>query len=111
MVAPSIHASSGALTAQGIQTANDHPYQLFKGSQLLPNQQLHVNFEGLPSPTNSSSSLNLKLVWLVVGLLILLAIIATVSVLSLLLDRKKRRPNGKHAGKGKPTEKRSAREP
>jgi hypothetical protein len=111
MVAPSIHASSGALTAQGIQTANDHPYQLFKGSQLLPNQQLHVNFEGLPSPTNSSSSLNLKLVWLVVGLLILLAIIATVSVLSRLQDRKKRRPNGKHAGKGKPTEKRSAREP
>jgi len=109
MVAPSIHASSGSLTPQGIETANDHPYQLFKGSELLTNQEVHVNFEGLPSPSSSSSLLNLKYVWLVVGILILLAIIVTASVLSRLQDHKKRRTHSKRSGKGRRDEKRSAR--
>ncbi len=110
MVAPSIHASSGALSAQGLMTANQHTYQLFKGNQLLTNQEVHVSFEGLPSPASSSSPLDLKYIWLAVGVLILLAIIVVASALSRLQDgKKKRRRGGKSASsKGRREEKRPA---
>src|SRR5450432_3740822 len=100
MVDPSIHASAAALNSQGIVTAQQHPYRIFSGSKLLTNQEIHVNFEGLPHPSSSASPVDLKTIWLIVGFLLLLAIITTVSVLSLMRDGKDRHRKGnKHTSK------------
>lgn len=88
LVDPSIHASAAALNTQGIVTSQQHPYRVFTGSELLTNQAIHVNFEGLPHPSSSASTINLKTIWLIVGFLLLLAIIAVTSVLSRLRDSK-----------------------
>ncbi len=100
MVDPSIHASAAALNSQGIVTAQQHQYLLFSGSKLLTNQEIHVNFEGLPDPSSSASTINLKMVWLIVGFLLLLAIITVTSALSRLRDSKdQRRKGNKHTSK------------
>jgi hypothetical protein len=77
MVPPDIHASSSTLTSQGVMTADQHPYHLFKASQLLANQEAHLQLEGLPvhKPVNAPSALNTTTVWLIVALLIMLAIL------------------------------------
>jgi hypothetical protein len=100
MVDPSIHASAAALNSQGIVTAQQHPYHVFSGSKLLTNQEIHVNFEGLPHPSSSASPVDFKTIWLIVGFLLLLAIITTVSVLSRMRDGKDRHRKGsKHVSK------------
>ncbi|HZU02556.1 MAG TPA: carboxypeptidase-like regulatory domain-containing protein [Ktedonobacteraceae bacterium] len=77
MVPPDIHAASSTLTSQGVITADQHPYHLFKASQLLANQDAHLQLEGLPvhKPVSAPSALNTTTVWLVVALLIMLAIL------------------------------------
>jgi 5-hydroxyisourate hydrolase-like protein (transthyretin family) len=77
MVPPDIHASSSTLTSQGVITADQHPYHLFKASQLLANQEAHLQLEGLPvhKPVSTASALNTTTVWLIVALLIMLAIL------------------------------------
>ncbi len=105
MVDPSIHASAAALNSQGIVTAQQHPYLVFSGSKLLTNQEIHVNFEGLPHPSSSASPVDLKTIWLIVGFLLLLAIITVASVLSRLRDGKDQRRKGKrYANKNKHVE-------
>ncbi len=100
MVDPSIHASAAALNSQGIVTAQQHPYRVFSGSKFLTNQEIHVNFEGLPHPSSSASTIDLKTIWLIVGFLLLLAIITVASVLSRLRDGKdRRRKSNRHASK------------
>ncbi len=100
MVDPSIHASAAALSSQGLKTAQDHPYLVFSGSKFLTNQEIHMNFEGLPHPASSASSIDLKTVWLIVGFLFLLAIITVASALSRMRDSKDgRRKGNKHASK------------
>ena len=100
MVDPSIHASAAALNSQGIVTAQQHPYHVFSGSKLLTNQEIHVNFEGLPHPSSSASPVDLKTIWLIVGFLLLLAIITVASVLSRLRDGKDHRRKGnRHTSK------------
>jgi hypothetical protein len=105
MVDPSIHASAAALNSQGIVTAQQHPYHVFSGSKLLTNQEIHVNFEGLPHPSGSASPVDFKTIWLIVGFLLLLAIITVVSVLSRMRDGKDHRRKGnQHASKTKHVE-------
>jgi hypothetical protein len=105
MVDPSIHATAAALDSQGIVTAQDHPYLVFSGSKLLTNQDVHINFEGLPHPASSASSINLKTIWLIVGFLFLLAIITVTSVLSRMRDRKDlRRKGNKHTSESEHSE-------
>ena len=77
MVPPDIHAASSTLTSQGVITADQHPYHLFKASQLLANQEAHLQLEGLPvhKPVSAPSALNTTTVWLMVALLIMLVIL------------------------------------
>ncbi|HLI89778.1 MAG TPA: carboxypeptidase-like regulatory domain-containing protein [Ktedonobacteraceae bacterium] len=78
MVPPDIHASSGTLLSQGIVNVDQHSYQVFKGSGLLSNQQVHLQLSDLPAPASSSSSqapagtIN---PWLIVILLVMLAVL------------------------------------
>lgn len=76
---PDIHVSPRGLTAQGTVTGNDqHVYQSFKASTLPAHTGVSLTLEGLTMPTSSgqsSSPLNLGNLWLVVGLLIMIAII------------------------------------
>jgi 5-hydroxyisourate hydrolase-like protein (transthyretin family) len=78
LVPPDIHVNPHALTAQGTVTGNDqHIYQSFKASTLLANTNVGLDLTGLTMPQVSSqpSPLNLGYLWLVVGLLVMLAII------------------------------------
>ncbi len=100
MVDPSIHASATALNSQRIVTVQQHPYRVFAGSKFLTDQEIHVNFEGLPHPSSSVSTIDLKTIWLIVGFLLLLAIITVASALSRLKDGKDRRRKGnRHTSK------------
>jgi len=58
-------------------TADQHPYHLFKASQLLANSQAHLQLEGLPVHKSAStpSTLNTTTLWLIVALVIMLAIL------------------------------------
>lgn len=77
LVPPDIRATSGILTSQGVITADSHPYHLFKTSQLLANQEVHLQLEGLPAHTlpSTPSVLNTTTVWLIATLIIMLAVV------------------------------------
>lgn len=98
LMPPDIQTTVSGLTSSGVVTADQHPYRLFKTNKLLPNQEIHIGMQGLPAPANTSapSPLNTSTIWLIVGLLLMLAIIAVTSFL------------GRHIFLGKGTTKRSA---
>ncbi len=104
LVPPTLQVDPGFMTSDGITTSSDHPYRLFKSSDLLSGDQIHINLEGLPTvaPTSSTQLLNTNTIWLIVGGIILLAIIAVVGYLANLNRRKKMASTRKKA-KGKST--------
>jgi hypothetical protein len=77
MLPPAVHATSGVLVSQGIVTADQHPYQLFKTTELRTNQEVHMGIEGLSAstPGNSTSPLNSGVAWLIVALVLMLVVI------------------------------------
>jgi hypothetical protein len=78
LVPPDIHVTPHTLTAQGTVTGSDqHVYQSFKASTLLPHTNVSMDLTGLTTPAtnNQPSSFNSGILWLVVGLLIMMAII------------------------------------
>ncbi len=78
MVPPDIHATASTLTSQGVITADQHPYHLFKASQLLAKQEAHLQLDGLPpihKPASAPSAPNTTTLWLIVALIIMLAIL------------------------------------
>ena len=110
LVPPTLQVDPGFMTSDGITTSGDHPYRLFKSSDLLSGDQIHISLEGLPTsvPTNSTQLLNTNTIWLIVGGIILLAIIGVVGYLANLNRRKKTASTRKKA-KGKSTVAASAR--
>jgi hypothetical protein len=76
-VPPDIHASSRVLTSQGIvNTGNDErPYNLLKASVLPPQKNVDLHLEGLLTqlPSNTPTSFNPLLIWLIVAGIIILA--------------------------------------
>jgi hypothetical protein len=70
------HATSAALQPQGTTTANGQVYQELAAQQLLPGAQVHVELDGLPASTASSSTSGggLSLPWLIWLILAMLAI-------------------------------------
>jgi hypothetical protein len=78
LVPPDLHVNAQGLGSQGIITADDqHEYQNFKANTLLAQRTVQLDFAGLitPQSTTPSTSLNLNSLWLIVGLLIMIAII------------------------------------
>ncbi len=93
LVPPSLQVDPGFMSSAGITNSGDHPYRLFKSSDLLSNDEVHVTLEGLTTATTNNSPtqlLNTNTIWLVVGGIILLAIIALVGFLASFNRRKKR---------------------
>ncbi|MBE3558026.1 MAG: carboxypeptidase regulatory-like domain-containing protein [Ktedonobacteraceae bacterium] len=89
LVPPDIRTSSGSLTAQGVVNADQHAYRRLQTSQLLPGQEVHLNMEGLPLPASASapSPINMNIVWLVVGIVIMIAILFVTAFLVRLQGR------------------------
>jgi hypothetical protein len=77
LVPPDIQANSALLSSQGLITADQHPYRLFKATGLLPNQGFHVSLNGLhlPDTVNVPAPLNTTTIWLVAALLLMCAIV------------------------------------
>ncbi len=102
MVPSELHATSSALTSQGITTANNHPYLLLQGQKLLQGNEIHAEIEGLPvnkALIPADNSINPIILWLIVGLLVMLAILAV----TWFLYRARHQPEseGKVASNGK----------
>jgi len=91
LVPPTLQVDPGFMASAGITNSGDHPYRLFKSSDLLTNDEVHVTLEGLSTTTTTSPTqlLNTNTIWLVVGGVILLAIIAIVGYLASFNRRKK----------------------
>lgn len=100
LVSPEIHASSGSLTSQGMITADQHPYHLFKTSAIRSDQEVHLSLEGLPLPAKPTA-LNAGTIWLIVALLLMLSMLA----LTWFVYRNRRRGSAQATGtsKGKAT--------
>jgi len=99
LVPPTIQVDPGFMTSAGVTNSGDHQYRLFKSSDLLTNDEVHVSLGGLPTAdTSKAPLLNIKTIWFIVGSIVLLAIIAIVGYLSSFTRRKK--TTAKHA-KGK----------
>ncbi len=102
MVPTELHATSSALTSQGTTTANNHPYLLLQGQKLLQGNEVHAEIEGLPvnkALIPADNSINPVILWLIVGLLVMLAILAV----TWFLYRARRQPEseGKVASNGR----------
>ena len=79
MVPTELHATSSALSSQGITTANNHPYLLLQGQQLLQGNEVHAEIDGLPvnkALIPADNNINPLIPWLIAGLLVMLAILA-----------------------------------
>ncbi len=104
LVPPTLQVDPGFMSSAGITNSGDHPYRLFQSSDLLANDEVHVTLEGLTAPTTNSSTpvLNTNTIWLIVGGIVLLAIIAIVGFLSS-FNRRKKRAETRKRSKGKST--------
>ncbi len=102
LVPPTLQVDPGFMTADGITNSGDHPYRLFKSSDLITNDEIHLTLEGLSTTKTNTTTplLNTKTIWFIVGGIILLAIIAIVGYLSSFNRRKKTAVTHKR-GKGK----------
>lgn len=76
LVPAQVRASSSALSSLGIITINQGTYALFQAKDLRVGTVISTQLENLPvlNPASNASTLNQGILWLVVGLLILLAL-------------------------------------
>lgn len=104
LIPPDIHVSPQGLNAQGLVTGEDqHQYQSFNATVLRPQQSVQFSMEGLTSPATPAPStpLNLGNLWLVIGLLIMIAILLGTAVISRMMQRGGRRKYaGSHGSSG-----------
>ncbi|HLG62780.1 MAG TPA: carboxypeptidase-like regulatory domain-containing protein [Ktedonosporobacter sp.] len=96
LVSPEIHASSSSLTSQGVITADQHPYHLFKADAIRSNQEVHLSLEGLTLPAKPAA-LNAGAIWLIVALLLMLSMLAV----TWFIYRNRRRNSSQPAAPGK----------
>jgi hypothetical protein len=85
-VPPDIHASSQVLTSQGIvnTNANERPYNLLKASALPSQKHVDLHLEGLLTqlPSDTPTSFNPLLIWLIVAGILILATLGIVWFIS-----------------------------
>lgn len=81
-VPPDIHASSQVLTSQGIVNTvdNERPYNLLKATVLPAQKNVDLHLEGLLTqlPSDSATSFNPLLIWLIVAGIVILATLGIV---------------------------------
>ena len=78
-----IHATSSGLNSEGPKDTGKGTYQLLDTKQLTAGNQVHARLDGLPAPKAApiSAPPGQSYLWIVVGLLIMLAIIVVTSFL------------------------------
>lgn len=78
LVPAQLQASSVALSSLGLLFINQSPNQLFKAINLHAGVEIQLQIAGLPAPqpASSASTLNQGLLWVLVGLLLLLALLS-----------------------------------
>ncbi|GHO89593.1 carboxypeptidase-like regulatory domain-containing protein [Dictyobacter formicarum] len=101
LVDPGLHASSKDLTSAGIVNADNHVYHSFTATVLPAHKQVSVALEGLALPASNagSPSFNAATIWLIVGVLVLIAIV--VMIWFLLRSQRKRVAANQKRGAGK----------
>ncbi|GCE25891.1 hypothetical protein KDA_13750 [Dictyobacter alpinus] len=90
LVDPGLHASSHDVTSSGVVNADNHAYHAFKSSVLPAHSRVSLTIDGLtvPNANDNSPSFNAGLIWLLVGLLVVVALL--VMTWFLLRARRKR---------------------
>ncbi|HEX6483293.1 MAG TPA: hypothetical protein VF043_30990 [Ktedonobacteraceae bacterium] len=99
-----VHATSSGLNSEGPKDTQQGTYQLLDTKQLTVGNQVHARLDGLPAPKTApiSAPSGQNYLWIVVGLLIMLAIIVVTSFLYRVTrrqspSRQKRASSGKAA--------------
>jgi 5-hydroxyisourate hydrolase-like protein (transthyretin family) len=99
-----VHATSSGLNSEGPKDTGKGTYQLLDTKQLTADSQVHARLDGLPTPKAApiSAPPGQSYLWIVVGLLIMLAIIVVTSFLYRVTrrqspSRQKRASTGKAA--------------
>jgi hypothetical protein len=76
LVPTDVNVNSSALTSKGLITADQRPYRLYQAKDLLAGTAIRAQLQGLPVVQSASGSLNQSNIWLIGGLLLMLAILA-----------------------------------
>ncbi len=102
LVPPTLQVDPGFMSSDGITTSGDHPYRLFKSSDLLSGDQIHVSLEGLPTsvPTSSTPLFSTTTIWLLAGGIVLLALLA-IAIYLVISNRRKKVASTRNRGKSK----------
>jgi hypothetical protein len=99
-VPPDIHASSQVLASQGIVNTGDNqrPYNLLKAAGLPAQKNVDLHLEGLLTqlPSDTATSFNPLLIWLVVAGIVILA---TLGVVWFVISSRRPRSTKKASGK------------
>ncbi|HZU69200.1 MAG TPA: hypothetical protein VFA09_18130 [Ktedonobacteraceae bacterium] len=76
-----IHATSSGLNSEGPKTTQQGTFQLLDTKELTAGNQVHATLDGLPAPKTApaSTSSSQNYLWIIAGLLIMLAIIVVTS--------------------------------
>ena len=110
-----VHATSSGLNSEGPKDTGKGTYQLLDTKQLTAGNQVHARLDGLPAPKTAPASApsGQNYLWIVVGLLIMMAIIVVTSFLYHVTrrpspSRQKRAPSAKAASHRQKTSNRPA---
>ena len=76
LVPTDVNVNSSALASKGLITAGQHPYRLYQAKDLLAGTAIRAQLQGLPIVQSAPGSLNPANLWLIAGLLLMLAILA-----------------------------------
>ncbi len=100
------HASSGILTSQGSVNVSQQAYQQLEAKQLLAGTQVHVELDGLPTPTNQANAVQTDQSppWFIAIVVLMLAIVAITWFVYVSMQRRsaaQRRKTAKGASKNK----------
>ena len=97
LLAPTdVNVKSSTLVSKGLITADQRPYRLYQAKDLLAGTAIQAQLQSLPIVQSAPAPLNQSNIWLIVGLLLMLAILAV----TWFLYRFTRRPASRHPAWG-----------
>ncbi len=76
LVPTDVNVNSSTLVSKGLITADQRPYRLYQAKDLLAGTAIQAQLQGLPVVQTAAPSLNQANIWLIAGLLLMLAILA-----------------------------------
>jgi len=81
LVPTDVNVNSNALASKGLITADQRPYRLYQAKDLLAGTAIRAQLQGLPVVQSTPGPLNQSNIWLIAGLLLMLAILAVTGFL------------------------------